>query len=348
MNPITERQGAILNVLRVSGSASATHVQKLLKDVSIATIKRDLAALVARGFVESTGRGRGAGYRPTALGTFFAPIDAHAYCAQEPDERDGSERYDDRLFDALPATLFMPEELARFDTATAQYRERNAEMSETIAQKETERFVIELSWKSSRIEGNTYTLLDTERLIREGVEAPGHTHDEAVMILNHKAAFAFASAHRAEFAGEPSRAAIEELHRLLTTGLGVPHGTRRAAVGIVGTRYRPLDNEFQIREAMQSLSAVIMRASDPYSAACIALIGVSYVQPFEDGNKRTARLLANAILLARGCAPLSYRSTDEAAYREATLVFYETHSLVAFKSLFAEQYLFAAEQYGVR
>ncbi len=74
---------------------------------------------------------------------------------------------------------------------------------------------------------------------------------------------------------------------------------------------------------------------------------MSYIQGFEDGNKRTARLVANGILLAHGCAPLSYRSVDEAAYREATLVFYETLSMTSMKKIFIEQYIFSTETYLV-
>ncbi len=85
----------------------------------------------------------------------------------------------------------------------------------------------------------------------------------------------------------------------------------------------------------------------PYAKALLTLLGISYIQPFEDGNKRTARLMANAILLAHSCAPLSYRSVDENDYREAMLVFYELNSIMPFKKIFIDQYMFAAENYLV-
>ena len=86
----------------------------------------------------------------------------------------------------------------------------------------------------------------------------------------------------------------------------------------------------------------------PYAKALVSLLGISYIQPFEDGNKRTSRLMANALLMAYGCAPLSYRSVDENAYREATLVFYELNSIVSFKKIFIEQYDFAAHNYSAK
>ncbi len=345
--PLSARQQKILGIVRESGTCSAPRIQELIGGASLPTVKRDIAALVRGGFVVSSGRGRGAGYVLTKSGALFAPVDAHAYCATEPDKRAAFDRYDDTLIAHIPPSVFFDNERAQLDKATGEFRARSVELSETVAKKELERFIIELSWKSSRIEGNTYTLLDTERLIKEGIEAAGHSRAETVMILNHKKAFEFVYANAAEFAGEPPRAAVEELHRLLTDGLEVGRGMRHQAVGIVGTRYRPLDNQFQLAEAMDALRTAIGKASEPYTAALVALLGVSYIQPFEDGNKRTARLLANAVLLARDAAPLSYRSADEATYREATLVFYETHSLVPFKEIFVTQYLFAAEQYGL-
>jgi len=327
---------------------SSSLIQKAVSSVSLTTVKREVSILSVRGLIASSGKGRGAGYVLTKLGELFTPVDAHSFCAQEPDARRGFERFDGALLPAIPQTVFTVDERKRLDEATIAYNTRSKDLSETLAKKELERFIIELSWKSSRIEGNTYTLLDTERLVRDGIEAPGHAPEEATMILNHKKAFEFVHQNRALFAGQPSRAAIEEIHRLLVENLNVGRGVRRGAVGIVGTRYRPLDNQFQIHEAMDTLRAVIGASADAYTAALIALLGISYIQPFEDGNKRTSRLLANAVLFARGCAPLSYRSADEVAYREAMLVFYETHSFVPFKDIFIEQYLFAAEQYGIQ
>jgi Fic/DOC family len=163
-----------------------------------------------------------------------------------------------------------------------------------------ERLVIELSWKSSRIEGNTYTLLDTEKLILENTEAPGHTRDEARMILNHKDAFNFVRENASSFK-TLSRAPIEALHAILVKDLDVGTGLRKRVVGVVGSLYQPLDNQHQVREALEALIEAVARMQTPYAKAVVALLGISYLQPFEDGNKRTARLLANGILLAYAC-----------------------------------------------
>jgi Fic family protein len=118
-------------------------------------------------------------------------------------------------------------------------------------------------------------------------------------------------------------------------------------VGITGTKYKPLDNKYQIKEALDSLIKLINSTSDPYSKALITLAGISYIQPFEDGNKRVSRLVSNAILLSKNCAPLSYRNTDENEYKKAMLIFYEKNSLSFIKQIFVEQYLFSTKNYLV-
>jgi Fic family protein len=215
-----------------------------------------------------------------------------------------------------------------------------------LLEKELQRLVIELSWKSSKIEGNTYTLLDTERLINEHKEAIGHKKDEAMMILNHKDAFLFVRGNETEFKTLSVRN-IEKLHSILIKDLDVNKGLRKGLIGITGSKYKPLDNIHQIREAVESLGSAISRAETPYDKALLSLVGISYIQPFEDGNKRTGRLMANALLLSHNCAPLSYRSVSENDYRTAMLVFYEINSVVPFAEIFKEQYLFAANNYAV-
>ena len=162
------------------------------------------------------------------------------------------------------------------------------------------------------------------------------------MILNHKDAFSFTLRERAQTLTPPY---VEEVHKLLVRDLEVAHGLRRGEVGITGTSYRPLGIMHQLREELTRLCEQVNKAADPYSKALLALVGISYLQPFADGNKRTARLVANALLIADGHAPLSYRTTDEVLYKESMLTFYEQLSLVPMKRIFTEQYLFACNQY---
>ncbi len=348
---ISSNQQFILSILLEKGSlsSSSVHFELIARgtDVSLVTVKRELAEMKASNLLESTGAGRSVEYLITSLGRLVANIDAKKYCSIEPDKRHSQTKYNFDLFEAVKIDLFTKEENQLMDSFTKKYLERTRNLPEAIKEKELERFIIELSWKSSKIEGNTYTLLDTEKLILEGKEAVGHDKKEKVMILNHKEAFKFILENINRFK-EFTRVNIEEIHKILIKDLNVNKGLRAKPVGVTGSTYKPLDNIHQIAEAVDSLAKAIARISNPYLKALLAIVGISYIQPFEDGNKRTARLIGNAILLAHNCAPLSYRNTDEDGYREAVLVFYELNSLVPFKKIFIDQYVFSAENYLVK
>ena len=116
-------------------------------------------------------------------------------------------------------------------------------------------------------------------------------------------------------------------------------------VGIVGTNYRPLDNKFQIQEALEQLVVLINQTENTIEKALLAVLMISYIQPFEDGNKRTSRILGNAILLADDFCPLSYRSVDEVEYKKGTILFYEQNNISYFKQLFLEQFRLAVSKY---
>ncbi|MBI2474430.1 MAG: Fic family protein [Candidatus Taylorbacteria bacterium] len=347
---LNRRQNKTIEILLKRRNARSSDVHRDLTAagdaISLVTAKRVLSELLSFGALTTLGSGRSTAYSVSAYGRLIFDVDAHEYCAADPDKRHGATGYNFGLFDALSFDPFTAEEHAQFDTITRAYALRTRDLPPAILEKELERFIIELSWKSSRIEGNTYTLLDTERLIARGIEAPGHDRNEAVMILNHKEAFKFVRKQAGSFS-KLTRQNLEEVHRLLVKDMAVNYGLRSKPVGVIGSTYRPLDNIHQIKEAVDALCRAVSRIQSPQGKALVALLGLSYTQPFEDGNKRTARLIANALLLAGGCAPLSYRSVDENAYREAMLVFYELNSLIPFKKIFVEQYCFAAETYLV-
>ena len=140
-------------------------------------------------------------------------------------------------------------------------------------------------------------------------------------------------------------AKIEELHKLLVNELDVTTGIRNGMVGIVGTNYKPLDNSYQIKEALKNLIEIINKTGNPIEKALIAVLMIAYIQPFEDGNKRTSRILSNAILLANDYCPLSYRSVDEIEYKKAVILFYEQNNATYFKQLFLEQFKQAVNKY---
>ncbi len=351
MVKLDQTQQKILSIFAKQGQLSSSGIYEELtkngNETSLITVKRELTNLKEEGLLESTGAGRSVKYSISVKGRIISNVNAKEYSLIEPDKRYGLKQFNFNLFKNLTEDIFLDSEIKELDSATSIYKNNIESISNALEEKEIERFIIELSWKSSKIEGNTYTLLDTERLILNGIEAPGHDKLEAKMILNHKEAFKFIRENQDHFK-ELSLSKIEEVHKILIKDLNINHGLREKPVGVTGSIYRPLDNIHQIKEAVLDLCNIINQTKSPYIKSFILLLGLSYIQPFEDGNKRTSRLIANAILLAHDYAPLSYRSVDEDEYREAILVFYELNSILPFKKIFIDQYVFAAKNYSVK
>ena len=314
--------------------------------LSDAQFKRVLAEAVAGGLVAVEGRARATRYSITPRAHLLRTVDLKTYYAKDVDERIVQTGFNfDLIRDLLPSVdLFTADEHRRLADCQRAFEAHVAALSPAARAKEMERLGIDLSWKSSQIEGNTYTLLETERLLREKEEAEGKRREEAVMILNHKEALRFLL-DNPDWLSALSVRRIEDVHSLLVADLGVDRGIRTHRVGITGTNYRPLDNEFQIREAMEDTCRLVNGKEDVFEKAILALALVSYVQPFMDGNKRTARIVCNGIFLANGHCPLSFRTVRPDDYREALLLFYEQNNLSAFKRLFVEQVEFAVKTY---
>lgn len=344
-----KRQELILNYIKAAKNVSRKKIEVYISRAfpeknSRITILRDLEQLIADGLVTKAGKARGTTYHPSSRSILLDTIDVNAYFDQNLDNRVlRSEKFN---FDIWPhlTELLTKAEKGELDTLNQQYRKNRASMTPTVLQKELERLTIEFSWKSSQIEGNTYTLLDTEQLIKDHIEATGKTRAEAVMILNHKDALNFVFKNE-DYFKELSIAKIEDVHQLLVKDLGVMYGIRKNLVRITGTNYQPLDNMFQIQEAMNALCVLVNQTVHPIEKALITVLMISYIQPFEDGNKRASRILGNALLLAYSCCPLSYRSVDEVEYKKGILLFYEQNNLSYFKTIFIDQFRQAITKY---
>lgn len=193
--------------------------------------------------------------------------------------------------------------------------------------RELEHLTIELSWKSSALEGNSYSLLDTQLLLTDGVKAKNKTSFETQMVLNHQEAMGFISKNPKAFRGEIRFAAVEELHRHISHNLGIEPGIRRRLVRISASNYQPPATPHKIRESADQILSIISRQTDPAVKALLAWGLMPYLQPFEDGNKRVGRLLANAILIHSIGRGVSLRGTDAKELALAHLSFYEFNSL---------------------
>ena len=313
---------------------------------SDATLKRVIAAGIKAGDIVAEGKARATRYRLSPQAQLLMPLNLDTYFALEVDERQVHCSYNFELINGLltETRLFSDKEQTHLDALQDEFRQHVNELTDNEYRKEMERLGIDLSWKSSQIEGNTYTLLETERLLRESKTAEGKTKEEAVMLLNHKDALSFIL-DNPDYLQELTVSHIEDIHQLLTKDLSIDKGLRRHRVGITGTNYHPLDNEFQIREAMRDACKLINSKYNIFEKALLTLLLLSYIQPFLDGNKRTARITSNALLIANDYCPLSFRSIDSIDYKKAMLIFYEQNNLYAFKQIFIEQFEFAVKEY---
>ncbi len=343
---LTPRQQEIINIVTdreiVSISDIKAHLQE---DVSTPTLNRDLASLVTGNCLIKTGKGRATSYKIAPAYKIFAPFEASEYFDLDPDARQAQTRFNEYILSLLEdIQLFTDKEKTGLAELKQEYQDNISDYPVSLFQKELERLTIELSWKSSQIEGNTYSLLETERLFKEKEEAEGKPKEDAIMLLNHKYALDYLLEHKG-IVKDLNLRLLEEIHSLLIQGLGVGRNIRTRTVGITGTAYKPLDNEYQIKEAMERMCSIINARDNGFEKALLAVALISYIQPFEDGNKRTGRMISNALLIGEGVCPLSYRSVDSIDYKKAMLLFYEQNNLAVFKQIFIEQIEFSVKNY---
>ncbi len=350
MKNITHRQNLILEFIRENGSTANREILNYLTPkigkIDRVTITRDIKNLIKNDLIIKEGEGRYVKYvenRENIILTYFNP---KRYFERKSDQRNVlNERFNFDVFNYFSNEIFSEKEIKELDNLNDDYKKRVKKISPTILKKEFERLTIELSWKSSQIEGNTYSLIDTEILIRQHKLAKNHTKEEAQMILNHKKALDYILAHKDDFK-KITLAKIENIHKLLVFDMEISPNIRKGLVGITGTKYMPLDNRHQIKEAMEKMIKILNKKENhPLLKALASVLLISYIQPFEDGNKRTARLIGNAIFLANNYCPLSFRSVDDSDYKEATLLFYEQNSAKFFKELFIDQFKFGLDNY---
>ena len=217
----------------------------------------------------------------------------------------------------------------------------------TYAKQILNRLLIDLSWNSSRLDGNTYSLLDTKRLIELGEEAEGRAHLEAQMILNHKDAIEFLVGAASEIGF--NRYTILNLHALLANNLladpTAAGRLRYIAVGIEGSVFHPLEVPQIIEESFDQILATAAAVSDPFEQAFFVMVQLPYLQPFDDVNRRVSRLAANIPLIKRNLAPLSFTDVPIQTYTEAVLGVYELNKIELLKDVFVWAYERSSARY---
>lgn len=218
--------------------------------------------------------------------------------------------------------------------------ENNTRPAGTYARKILNRLLIDLSWNSSRLEGNTYSLLETERLLELGETPEGKDNMEAQMILNHKAAIEFMveSAEQLRF----NSFTIFNLHALLSDNLlrdpRACGSLRSAPVGIAKSVYQPLAIPQLISEYFQQILNTAAAISDPFEQSFFAMVQLPYLQPFLDVNKRVSRLAANIPLIRENLCPLSFVDVPEQVYIKGLLGIYELNRIELLREVFVWAY----------
>lgn len=210
------------------------------------------------------------------------------------------------------------------------------------------RLLIDLSWNSSRLEGNTYSLLETEQLLELGESADNKDATEAQMILNHKAAIELL-VDQADVIGF-NRYTILNLHAVLADNLlGDPEAggrLRTTIVDIGGTVFHPLAIPQLIEECFHQVLATVTAISDPFEQSFFALVHLPYLQPFIDVNKRVSRLAANIPFIQNNLCPLSFVDVPERAYFDGILGVYELNRIDLLRDVFIWAYQRSAARYS--
>lgn len=342
-----KREQKIIDFVKnVKGCSSKEILDGVDISVSYATLKRILTKLISENYISTKGKGKGTKYFISPTFEVIQPIDIDLYYQKEIDERIIKKNFNLSIItDVLSkCSIFTNDELSRLNELQSIFRENISQLSDYEYKIEFERLAIDLSWKSSQIEGNTYSLLETERLLKEKETASGKTKEEAIMLLNHKDALDFII-ENPDYLTPLAVSKIEDIHSILTKELSVERNLRKRRVGISGTNYLPLDNEFQISEALENSCILINNKKNIFEKALLTLVLISYIQPFMDGNKRTARIVSNALLMNEKYCPLSFRTVDSIDYKKAMLLFYEQNNISNFKEIFINQYEFAVNTY---
>lgn len=363
-----EELDAIVNV--VSRYKDGVRIDTLLAlpdiDLSQRTLQRRLAQLVASGRLIKDGVGKAVQYKlPSSSLNLTLPdiqLDAsiEAYIPVSPE----GEKI--RLYVRQPRQMrapvgYDPEFLAVYhpnqtfylsEDLRSQLRkigtpEERALPAGTFARDILSRLLIDLSWASSQLEGNTYSRLDTERLIEFGQAADGKDAVETQMILNHKAAIELLVSEAGQIGFE--RTSILNLHALLSDGLMIdPRACgriRERSVDIGGSVYLPIALPQRLDEYFSVILDMASEINDPLEQAFFIMVHLPYLQPFEDVNKRTSRLAANIPLIRHNLCPLSFIDVPVRAYTDAMLGVYELQRVELLRDVFVWAYERSCQQY---
>jgi fido (protein-threonine AMPylation protein) len=325
------------------------------------TMQRRLERLVVEGRIHADGESKSTLYRLPVVGESGGgrqpgewPLSAQGTRLRNLVLRPIGDRdpvgYDrDWLFDYIPGKTWYLTKAHRTHLREVGETADDDRPAATFARDILSRLLIDLAWASSRLEGNTYTRLDTQNLLEFGQRAEGKDASETQMILNHKAAIEYVVGEAEET--ELRRTTILSVHAALSENLldnpGEEGRLRERPVSISGTSYTPTAIPQVIREAFERIVETMNAIPDPFEQALFSMVHIAYLQPFVDVNKRTSRLVANLPLIRANLCPLSFVGVDEQEYVLGTLAVYEQRRTELLRDFFIKAYERSAAQYRV-
>lgn len=239
---------------------------------------------------------------------------------------------------------FQPTDRARL--AERGKRTASDEPAGTYARRIYARLLIDLSYNSSRLEGNTYSLLETERLLVEGAGADGKLDEETTMILNHKEAIRHLVDQSPHL--QASFDEVLTLHYLLSDALVAPQlagSIRDHSVRVGASTYIPLEGRDRLASALMEVTTKASAIEDPFEQSLFLLVHIAYLQAFSDVNKRTSRLSANIPLCRQNLVPLSFKSIARDDYASAMIAVYELNDIGPIADLYLASYFRSCEEY---
>ncbi len=350
--PLRDRKLAVLHRLNLETEFISLEelMQKLGEGYADRSVRRWLADMIRDGLVERHGRKRGTKYQVVQLSWRLKETIDRCF-GNESDkvvkqirrplfERNPIPYIDKWLRSYQPnITSYVPLEL-KLQLHKAGKRCKQEDPAGTYAHKIFNRLLIDLSYNSSRLEGNTYSLLDTQKLVLEGKGAEGKLDEEKVMILNHKDAIR----HLVDTAPrlEVNKETICTLHYLLSDGLIEARysGTvRDHGVRIGGSTYIPFEDPKELESRLDLITEIAASIHDPYEQSLFLLIHISYLQAFSDVNKRTARLSANIPLIKNNLVPLSFNDVERDDYMSSMIAVYELQDVRPILDLYLFSYM---------
>lgn len=307
------------------------------------SVRRWLKEMIEEGAVEKYGEKRATKY---AVKLALNAKEAEHYIHQPLFERKPANYNVEWLESYIPNQTYYLSPAIQEHLTQAGKRALNNEIAGTYARKIHNRLLIDLSYNSSRLEGNTYSLLETEKLLLEGRASEDKLDEEKIMILNHKEAIRYLIDNAARL--EISFNEICTLHYLLSDGL-VQHQysgkIRDYPVRIAASVYSPLDNQNQIKNILETICHKAQLIKNTFEQSFFLLVHIAYLQGFVDVNKRTSRLSANIPFIKNNFVPLSFNSVETNEYITALLAIYELNNTALLENVFIQSYLKTCELY---